>query len=177
MVAPFISAVLPTLVSAVPSLIRIFGSGARAEANAKAAEIVVAAAKEATGAVNEQQLIEKIESRDPEVLKAVEAAVQNVWYEISVDSGGIEGARTASREVERSFYKQPAFWITLLLLPLPYAVVSSVLGIWPTGLSYSDEIRVMVVTAVISGVLSGITGFWLGTSFSSSRKTEMLNKK
>jgi hypothetical protein len=176
MVAPFLAAVLPSLVSAVPSLIRIFGSGARAEANAKAAEIVVAAAKEATGAVNEQDLVEKLESKDPEVIRKVEEAVQSVWYEITVDSGGIEGARTASREVQTSFLKQPAFWITLLLLPLPYAVVSSVLGIWPTGLNYSDEIRVMVVTAVISGVLSGITGFWLGTSFSSSRKTELLRK-
>jgi hypothetical protein len=177
MPTPFIAAVLPALVNAVPSLIRIFGSGARAEANAKAAEIVVAAAKEATGSINEQELLEKIEKKDPEVIQAVEQAVQSVWYEIAVDSGGIEGARVASKEVQVSFIKQPAFWITILLLPLPYAVVSSVLGIWPTGLNYSDEIRVMVVTAVISGVLSGITGFWLGTSFSSSRKTELLGRK
>lgn len=176
MVAPFIAAVLPTLVNAVPSLIRIFGSGARAEQNAKAAEIVVEAAKAATGAVNEQDLIEKVESKDPEVIRKIEEAVQSVWYEITVDSGGIEGARTASKDVQVSFLKQPAFWITLLLLPLPYAVVSSVLGIWPTGLTYSDEIRTMVITAVISGVLSGVTGFWLGTSFSSQRKTELLKK-
>jgi hypothetical protein len=172
----FTGLVLEGLMQAVPSLIRIFGNGAQSEKNAKAAEIVVAAAKEATGSVNEQDLLEKVKTGDPKVIEQVEQAVQSVWYELTINAEGIEGARTASKELQSSFWKQPAFWITVLLLPLPYLVVTSVLGIWPQTGVYSDEIKIMVITAIISGVLSGITGFWLGTSFSSSRKTEIMNK-
>jgi hypothetical protein len=91
MALPFLAAVLPSLVQAVPSLIRIFGKSPRAEDNAKAAEIVVNAAKEATGALNEQDLLTKIESRDPEVIKAVEQAVQSVWYEIATGNNQLSG--------------------------------------------------------------------------------------
>jgi membrane protein DedA with SNARE-associated domain len=159
----------------VPSLIRVFGAGPQSEKNAAAAQIVVDAAKQATGAVNEQDLLEKVQSKDPKIIAQVEAAVQSVWYEITINAEGIEGARTASKELSSSFWKQPAFWITVLLLPLPYLVVMSVLGFVGTTV-YTTEIQIMVITAIISGVLSGITGYWLGTSFSSQRKTEIMNK-
>lgn len=169
---PFIAAVLPALVNAVPSLIRIFGKSPRAEDNAKAAEIVVAAAMQATGAINEQELLTKIETKDPVVIAAVEKAVKEVWYELVVDNGGIEAARASSEKITNVFWRQPAFWITVLLLPLPYMVTSSVLGLIGTTV-YNTEIQIMVITAIISGVLSAISGFWLGTSWSSARKTEI----
>jgi membrane protein DedA with SNARE-associated domain len=56
-----------------------------------------------------------------------------------------------------------------------YIVVLTVLGIMGKN-DFATEIKIMVVSAVISGVLGAITGFWLGTSFSSSRKTELLQK-
>ena len=59
----------------VPSLIRTFGSGSQmAERNAKAAELAVAVAKKAAGAVNEQDLIEKLKT-DPATQAAVKVAV------------------------------------------------------------------------------------------------------
>ena len=172
----FTSVVLEALMQAVPSLIRVFGGGPQSEKNATAAQIVVDAAKQATGAVNEQDLIEKVQSKDPQVIQQVTDAVQSVWYEITINAEGIEGARTASKELTSSFWKQPAFWITVLLLPLPYLVVASVLG-YTGSVVYSNEIQIMVITAIISGVLSGITGYWLGTSFSSQRKTELMTKE
>ncbi len=172
MAAPFLMAALPALLEAVPSLISIFGSSPQAEKNAKAAQIVVNAAKVATGSVNEQELVEKLEAKDPEVLAQVQQAVQDVWYELQVNSEGIEAARGHSRQLQTEFWKQPALWVTLLLLPLPYMVVMSVLGLIGKA-EYTTDIKIMVITAVISGVLGGITGFWLGTSFSSSRKTEL----
>jgi muramidase (phage lysozyme) len=171
---PFIAAVLPSLVAAVPDLIRIFGNSPRAEANAKAAEIVVNAAKVATGSVNEQDLVEKLDSKDPLVIEQVREAVKNVWYEISVDTGGIQAAREASIKSE-GFWKQPAFWVTLLLMPLVYLVVVTVLGLVGPG-QFSVEIQIMVVSSIVSGLLAAISGFWLGTSWSSARKTELAGK-
>lgn len=171
---PFIAAVLPALVEVVPSLIRIFGSSPRAEANAKAAEIVVNAAKVATGSTNEQDLLQKLESKDPVVITAVENAVKEVWFEISIDPVGIDKAREANFHSE-GFWKQPAFWITCLLLPLVYGVVGAVLGLVGTT-SFSVEIQIMVVSSIVSGLLAAISGFWLGTSWSSARKTEIAQK-
>lgn len=66
---------------------------------------------------------------------------------------------------------RPAVWyaaaITVALLPLVYLVVWRVL----TG-PFSAEVQSMVIGAVASGVLSNITGFWLGSSASSQRKTD-----
>lgn len=175
MLPTFLLAALPAIIEAVPSLISIFGNGPQSEKNAKAAQIVVDAAKAATGATNEQDLVEKLESGDPEVLAQVRGAVQEVWYELQVNSEGIESARAASIQVAGEFWKQPAIWVTAALLPMVYIVVLTVLGIMGKG-EFTTEIKIMVVSAVISGVLGGITGFWLGTSFSSSRKTELLQK-
>lgn len=58
--------------------------------------------------------------------------------------------------------------ITAALLPLVYMVVWRVL----TG-PYSVEVQSMVIGAVVSGVLQSIVAFWLGTSASSQRKTEL----
>ena len=58
--------------------------------------------------------------------------------------------------------------ITAALLPLVYMVVWRVL----TG-PYSMEVQSMVIGAIVSGVLQAIVQFWLGTSASSQRKTEM----
>lgn len=173
-VAPFIIPAVTALMEAAPSLIRIFGDSPQAEKNAKAAEIVVTAAKEATGSVNEQDLIQKLETKDPVILEQVNQAVKSVWYEISVDTGGVEKAREASA-TSQGFWKQPAIWVTAALMPLVYITVMSVLGLMGPG-NFTEETKVMVITAIVSGVLSGITGFWLGTSFSSSRKTELLGK-
>ncbi len=63
-------------------------------------------------------------------------------------------------------------WITAALLPLVYLVVWRVL----TG-QFSPEVQSMVIGAVVSGVLSAITGFWLGSSASSQRKTEIAEPK
>lgn len=67
-VAPFIAAALPAIINAVPSLIRVFGDSPTSERNAKAAELVVEAAKQATGARNEQEVVE-ILSTDPSAAK------------------------------------------------------------------------------------------------------------
>jgi muramidase (phage lysozyme) len=170
--APFIPLAFTAIVEAVPALIRLFGSSEVSERNASAVELVVNAAKEATGAKNEQELIETLRTADPATIAAVNDAVKVIWYEIASDTSGIQGARETNA-ASHEFWKQPAFYITILLLPLVYMVVWFVMN---SESNFSDEVKAMVVAAIISGLLSGITGYWLGTSFSSSRKTEMMNK-
>lgn len=66
---------------------------------------------------------------------------------------------------------RPAAWytaaVTAAILPLVYWTTWRVL----TG-PFSVEVQSMVVGAVVSGGLSSVTGFWLGSSASSQRKDE-----
>ena len=174
--APFVAAVLPSLIDLVPKLGKLFSSGSEvSERNVKAAEIVVAAAKEAIGARNEQELLESINA-DPAAAEAVRAAVEANWYKIDEVGGGIQAARAANVQAAQPggvpFWQQPAFVVSILLLPLVYFVVVYVLAFGQS----SEEVRSMVIAAVISGVLGSLTGYWLGTSFSSQRKTELAGK-
>lgn len=167
----FVPAAFAAVADAVPSLIRLFGGSEVSERNAKAAEIVVQAAKDATGARNEQELIETLKG-DPAAVRLVQEAVQAVWYQIAVDSSGIEGARKANNEAQQPGarpWQNPALWVSAALLPLVYMTVYYVL----TRSEFTSEVKSMVVASVVSGVLSAIAGYWLGTSFSSSRKTEI----
>ena len=69
-------------------------------------------------------------------------------------------------------WKQPAFIITLLLLPLVYIVAIMVLI---PSMGFTSDAKMMVITAVIgSGILAAILGFWLSSSYGSSQKTEAM---
>jgi muramidase (phage lysozyme) len=170
-VSPFIAAALPHLIDVVPKLASLFASGSpTSQRNIKAAEIAVEAAKEAIGAHNEQELVETLKA-DPAAAAVVRAAVEAVWFKIDEVGGGIVAAREVDRKSAEGpgFWRQPGFWITLLLLPLVYGTVYAVL----TG-DFTSDVKAMVVSSIMSGLLAGICGFWLGTSFSSQRKTDLL---
>lgn len=66
------------------------------------------------------------------------------------------------------FWKQPAIWVSASLTPLIYIVVIMVLS----G-DYSIEVKAMVIAAVLAA-LAAITGFWLSTSYSSSKKDDAI---
>ncbi len=172
--APFVAAALPAIMQAVPDLIRMFGGGsANTERNAKAAEMVVEIAKTATGATNAQEAAEKVQN-DPDAAAAVREAIRNQWFElVEAGGGGIEGARKMSTDpTAPPFWRQPAFWITGALLPLVYGTVWAVLA----RDGFSDDVRAMVVSAIVTGVLGAILGYWLGSSAGSARKTDMLKR-
>lgn len=167
-IGPWIAAALPSLIEAVPKLGRIFGSGSDvAERNIKAAELVVSAAKDAIGARNEQELVETLRAGDPGALAAVQQAVHAVWHEVTTDLTGVADARKANAETPQPWLN-PALWVTFAVLPLVYVVTWLAL----TG-DFTSEVKSMVVATIVSGGLSGIMGYWLGTSFSSARKTEL----
>lgn len=168
--APFILPLLEIIAAAVPTVAKLFGSGSEvANRNIAAATVVADAVVKATGAVNLQDAAERVQ-KDAAAAASAEAAVRELGlFEVG---GGVVEARKFAAPEAKSFWQQPALWITLLLLPLVYWVVGAVLHGW--GGVWAPEIRASVVSAVISGVLGSVTGFWLGTSWGSSRKTDML---
>lgn len=171
---PFVAAVLPSLIDLVPKLGKLFSSGSEtAERNVKAAEIVVAAAKEAIGARNEQELLETIKA-DPAAAAAVRGAIEAQWFKLEEVGGGIQAAREANAVYMQpgaaGFWLNPAFWVSLVFLAMPVLILVDMLFVHADN--YDDTLRTQVITAVLA--LLGIVGaYWLGTSFSSQRKTEL----
>ena len=175
--APFILAAIPSLIQAAPSLIRLFGKGEQAEKNAKAAEIAVEIAKAVTEQTTAEGAVSAIQA-DPELATTYAKAIEAQWYQLTGESGGggIDGARKADLSAQASGIsplRSPAFLVSALLLPLVYLVVGAV--VFQEG--WTMEIKAMVVSSIISLVLGAVTGYYLGTSFSSQRKTDMLNAR
>lgn len=172
--APFVAAVLPSLIDLVPKLGKLFASGSEtAERNVKAAEIVVAAAKEAIGARNEQELLETLQA-DPAAAQLVRQAIESQWFKLEEVGGGIQAARQANAAYMQpnapGFWLNPAFWVSLAFLFMPLMILADMLFAHPD--SYDDTLRTQIITAILA--LLGVVGaYWLGTSFSSQRKTEL----
>lgn len=170
---PFIEAAFIELAKSLPTLGKLFGSGSDvSNRNIAAMEVAVNVVKEAVGAKNEQETVDIVRN-DPTLAKVADDAVKANAYEIAgVDLSGVREARKhdqarASEPV--GFWRtSPAFWITCLLLPLLYYTVHTILtGSVAEG--FSGEFKASVGSAVISGILGGAVGFWLGASFTTSR--------
>lgn len=172
--APVLAALLPSLVSLIPELGKLFGSGsAVSERNAKAAERVAEIVVAATQAQNLQGAVEAMQG-DPAARTRAREAVQGAWYElVEAGGGGIDGARKWNAVAAQTpAWRMPAVWVSAALLALVFMVVGTVL--WAPG--WSDEIRLQVVTAVLT-VIGVVSSFWLGSSAGSARKTDMLADK
>jgi hypothetical protein len=155
------------LVNLIPELAKIFGSGPKTERNLEVAQKVADIVVQATNAPNLQGAVESMQS-DPKVQEVARRAVQEQWFGlVEAGGGGIEGARKFNAETPTAFWKMPAFWITVLLLPLLYGTVYFVL----TGAveAFSGELRAAIASAVVTGVLGATVGFWLGSSFTTSK--------
>lgn len=169
---PFVAAAIPALIQAAPALIRIFGEGGQSEKNAKAAEAVAEIAKEITGETTVEGAVNAL-GADPVVAKKFSDAVEAKWYELTGEAGGggIAGARKADAQAMASGkpWLSPALWISIALLPLVYMVVGAVLF----GSDWTNDIRAMVVSSIISLVLGSVTGFFLGTSYGSQQRANL----
>ena len=175
--APFILAAIPSLIQAAPSLIRLFGGGGeQTEKNAKAAEIVVEIAKTITEQPTAEGAVAAIKA-DPNLASSYAQAIEAQWYQLTGEAGGggIGGARTHDTQSQMSSrpWLSPALWISILILPLVYIVVVAVMF----GEGWTNDIRAMVVSSIISLILGSITGFFLGTSYGSQRKTDILAER
>jgi putative chitinase len=170
---PFIAAALPALFNAIPELVNTYKSPSEMSArNAKGVEILATVAKEALGVETEQEVVAAIES-DPEAAKQVRQAAIDNWFVIEAGSGGIDGARKADAErmavagLVRDVFKSHSFWIALVLLPLVYMVVGSVIGLW--GGQWSDGSRDSIAGLVVGGIIGALTGYYFGQTTSRNR--------
>lgn len=166
-------ALLPSLVSLIPELGKLFGSGsAVAERNIAAAQKVAEAVVAATGAPNLQGAVETM-SGDAEARRKAQEAVQGIWYELVEVGGGIAAARTFNVQTANiPAWRMPAVWVSGALLALVFMVVGTVL--WADG--WNNEIRLQVVTAVLT-IIGLVGSFWLGSTAGSARKTDLLAER
>lgn len=174
---PFVAAALPLLTQAAPALIRLFGISEQSEKNAKAAEIVGELAKQVTGETTLEGATIKIQA-DADAASKFNAAVQENWYEL-VESGvgGIAGARKANESYlatgAQPFWMAPVFWISSVLFIMVFMLLTDMFYVHPD--SYDGNLRTQVVTAVLM-IIGIVSSYWLGTSASSVRKTELIGK-
>lgn len=167
----FVAAALPALVELIPRLARVFGSGSQvAERNAKAAEILAETVQRATAAPNIQAAVESMRT-DPVALQAAAAAVESRWLEISEGGGGgIDGARRADAQGRAAgdLLHSASFWVALLLLPLVYLLVMSLIGLVGTA-TWSDDVRAGLAGSLISAIVGGLVGYYYGQTTTRNR--------
>lgn len=167
-----IGALLPSLVDFIPKLLEIFKPNSpMGERNVKAATAVFDVAKQALGAMNEQEVIQRM-SADPEAVATVRSAVESNWFTImEAGGGGIAGARAADLAVVQAkgaMWNSPSFWALLLLLPLAYMIVGSLIGVWGTA-QWSQDVQASIATGVITLIVGGAAGYYWGSTTSRNR--------
>ena len=167
-----LTALLPSLIDAIPKLASIFKPGSPvAERNVKAAELVFDIAKTATESVNAQQAVEKI-TADPAIAAVVAKAVEDRWFELTeAGGGGIEGARKADAAFVAAgahVWDSPSFWASVMLLPLVYFVMGGVVGVWGK-LTLNAEVTASIITGIVTLIVGGMSGFYFGSTTSRNK--------
>lgn len=171
---PLIVAGVQALSELIPAISSIFKPGSEVAArNVQAAQVIFDTVSKATGQQNVMAAIEQMQA-DPQALQAAKEAVHEVLPQlIESGGGGIDGARKAAANADQlPFYKQPAVLFVASTLPLVYAIVGAVVLGWG-GRDFSDEVKVMVVTAIL-GLLGTAGAYFLGSSNSSQKKDAAL---
>lgn len=165
-ILPLITAVLPSIIGAIPELGKIFGSGSEvSQRNVAGATKVLEAVTQATGAVNAVEAAERI-AVDPAAADAARAAVQSIWFElVEAGGGGIDGARKADlarAAGDWQWNKSASFMIALPLILILLLAVCSILfpalgGDWP------PDTRTAVVTLIVGSIIGSLTGYYFGS--------------
>ena len=181
---PIILSLLPTLLEKLdlPKLSELFKPGVPvSERNTQIGIKLFDIAKDTLGAVNEQQVIQKLEA-DPTAIVPIKAKVQEQWYDIVVregGGGGIEGARDFLMAAGRD---NPVVWQIIKVVTyaaLGFLVLANILAMaaWTVGVFRNAQIEsatqllTQVITADIGAALTAF-GFWLGSSWGSRKKDE-----
>jgi len=166
-----VTALLPSVVAAIPRLAAIFKNGSEvAERNVAAASAVLDIVTQATGSVNAQAAVEKLQT-DPAAVAAATKAVESNWFTLApADGGGIAGARQADAAMSgNDMMHSPSFWVAIALLPLVYMIVGSVVGLF--GTPWSEDVRSAIANGVVGMVIGALAGYYFGQTTSRNRTT------
>jgi len=164
-----VTALLPSVIAAIPRLAQIFKPGSEvAERNVAAASAVLDIVTQATGSVNAQAAVEKLQT-DPAAVAAATKAVESNWFTLApADGGGIAGARQADAAMSgNDMMHSPSFWVAIALLPLVYMIVGSVVGLF--GTPWSEDVRSAIANGVVGMVIGAIAGYYFGQTTSRNR--------
>ena len=174
--APLILPLLQVAAQFLPQIAGLFGSGSEvANRNLAAGKVLAEGIVAATNSPNLQAAVEKMASGDTEAIKAANAAVAEVCPSLfEVGSGGIDGARKANAAPEVPLWFDRAFIVGLVLMAAVFMLLADVFYAHPDN--YDSNIRTQIVTAVLG--FAGIVGaYFLGSSFGSQRKTNIIAGK
>lgn len=188
-IAALIGTFGPLIAQMIPQVAKLFADpeSKRQQRNVEAIQIVFDTLLKATGQPNLQAAVDAMQSNPQTREAAVKAVVTEPTIMAVLEiGGGIEKAReanVAAIAADKPLWKNPALVITVMLLPLVYAVTFSVLfgsdepsgfwgGFWGTG--FMPETRSATVNLILGMVLGGIMGFFFGTTFGSNRKTDLI---
>lgn len=170
-----LAAVLPTVIENIPRLGKLFGSGSEvAERNVKTAETVLEIVKEATGAVNAQDAVEKM-AADPALVAVAQKAIEDNWFTLTeAGGGGIDGARKADVErmgatdKVRDIFKSHSFVVAVLVLPLVYLITLSIIGV-AGDVQWSLDVRAAIAGSIVGSILGGLIGYYFGQTTTRNR--------
>lgn len=166
------AALLPSIIQLIPTLGALFGSGSEvATRNVAAAKAVGDTLIQATGAVNIQAAVEKMQS-DPAALADATAAIHELLPQLmDAGGGGIEGARKFAAENESNRYGRILEVVTYAALF--FLAVANALS-FAAAYIKDDYGQIAAVIQADIGVGLMAFGFFLGSSLSSKRKDERL---
>ncbi len=177
--APFVAAAIRALMDLAPQLIKIFRSGGEvSERNAEAAQAVVDVAKQVTGAASGEEAVEKLQSA-PELQQKFQQQValdSDAWLGMITRLAGLEeDSRGKAREFVQSYDARPVLWqFTFVEVLSLIVVIFSLIGatlmvVWG---DLADEMKATIITMILVGGFTSVTGFWLGSSYGSMMKNQ-----
>jgi hypothetical protein len=185
-------ALLPLVAQFIPQIMTLIKPGSQSTAkDAAVAQTILNTVVQAAGVVSNgpataQSVGAAVDAMqaDPALAKSVQTAVVThpdvmpMLGIVEVGSGGIKQARDDSATMQngpKSFWYNPAFWITCLLLAMPFMLLADVFYVHPQN--YTDtNLKTQIVTGVLA-VIMVVSGFWLGSSQGSQKKDDALASK
>ncbi len=163
----------PIIAQLIPQLAKVINNSGNPLAQVALDTIV-----KATGATNEQEAVAKMQS-DPAMLQAATEAVvthPDIMGIVEI-GGGIKAAReadVAATQADRPFWYSQAFWVSSILLVMPFMLLVDVFYVHPS--TYDGSLRTQIVTGVLAIILV-VCGYYLGSSQGSQKKDELIAKK
>jgi muramidase (phage lysozyme) len=168
---PMIVGVVGTLLSQlIPVVAPLFDKKTETPAKIEAATKVIDLVVKTTGAVNEQEAIQKLQA-SPELVKATTQAIvtdPTIMPMLEISSAGIEKAReqaiqyVQSADVWWKLVLNPVLIVTFATLPLVYMIVWEMIKHLA---KVSGDVIAQTIGTVIGLVLGGIMGFWMGQTY------------